>query len=506
MGVAVGCVLQLSTLFHLLMMRRRSHKSPSAKFLLKGAVCERVKVHGEESVHETGWIVDSEILSVRSPRNNICLSLLVRVSKQSMKTANELTMLFHPIRYSLSVDAHLLADLSLALHQEAVNDGSLLGTRRKANETPARQKIEKAVPVLGKFLKVLRDDFVYESLLVVNVEGDTIGLPGDDIRLDILVEFGLVQHVVEFPWEQQIRHSLVVEALVECESVDGGTVLVRSQDRRRFGSRSLLAVLDDHSSSVSRSTLLLLVGVAVDSSSGFASLVQEGGSLCRGLCSRSSGWLCFLDLRNSWSLLGQLLQLRIQNGRSRGSSSLLLSLQGCRCGHHLRGRCLLWLLLLLLLIHEKLKQTHGCNGVASVGNTIEQRLELKCLLLLLLLLGLCLLKLLLLGFSLCCLLKLLLFRLSLLKQQLSCVIQSQRACRWDSLCLSLDGSRKSRVCGSARDHALASGFYCLSSASHVAAEIRLALLEAVVGKGFPHTIPIHRVFKAPVLELRAELS
>mmetsp|Transcript_2992 Transcript_2992/g.6226 ORF Transcript_2992/g.6226 Transcript_2992/m.6226 type:complete len:326 (-) Transcript_2992:65-1042(-) len=323
------------------MMRGRSHKSPSAKFLLKGSVCERVKVHGEESVHETGWIVDSKLLSVHSPRNNICLSLLVRVSKQSMKTANELTMLLHPIRYSLSVDAHLLADLSLALHQEAVNDGSLLCTRRKANETPARQKIEKAVPVLGKFLKVVGDDFVHESVLVVNVEGDTIGLPGDDIRLEILVEFGLVQHVVEFPWEQQIRNGLVVESLVECESVDGGTVLVRSQDRRSSGSRSLLAVLDDHSSSVSRSTLLLLVGVAVDSSCGFASLVQESSSLCRGLRSRSRGCLCFLDLRSSWSLLGQLLQLqlRLQNGRSRGGSSLLLSSQGCRCRHHLRGRC-----------------------------------------------------------------------------------------------------------------------------------------------------------------------
>jgi len=80
-GVAVCGIFQFGLLVNLLMIGRRSHEAPSAELLFEGAVRQRVKVHGEDGVHEGGWIMDSELLSIGCPRNNVLFSLLFGVAK-----------------------------------------------------------------------------------------------------------------------------------------------------------------------------------------------------------------------------------------------------------------------------------------------------------------------------------------------------------------------------------------------------------------------------------------
>lgn len=79
--------------------------------------------------------------------------------------------------------------------------GSLLDARIEANESPAIENIDETIPFLGSIFKVSGKDFVHESLLIVNVEGDAIGLPRNNIRFDILAELGIIQRIVKLPRE-----------------------------------------------------------------------------------------------------------------------------------------------------------------------------------------------------------------------------------------------------------------------------------------------------------------
>lgn len=200
-GVTIYCIFQLGLLVYLCVVGWGSHESPSAKLLLEGAVSQRIKVHGEDRVHKTIWIVNSEFLSFRRPRNNVLFSFLFSVGEQRMKATKKLSVLFHPIRDCLSIDTHLFTDGALPLHQEAMEVGSLLDVRIEANESPAIQNIDKTIPFLRSIFKVSGKDFINESLLIVNVERDAIGLPRNNIRFDILAELGIVQRIVKLPRE-----------------------------------------------------------------------------------------------------------------------------------------------------------------------------------------------------------------------------------------------------------------------------------------------------------------
>mmetsp|Transcript_19652 Transcript_19652/g.45717 ORF Transcript_19652/g.45717 Transcript_19652/m.45717 type:complete len:233 (+) Transcript_19652:2289-2987(+) len=86
LGVTVNSIFQLRFLIDLRMVGRRSHESPSTKLLLEGTVGQRIKIKREYRVHESGWVVNRELLSIRRPRNNILLSLFLGVCKQRVQT------------------------------------------------------------------------------------------------------------------------------------------------------------------------------------------------------------------------------------------------------------------------------------------------------------------------------------------------------------------------------------------------------------------------------------
>ena len=96
-GMPVDGILQLCILVHLLMIRRESHKSPSTELLLKGTVCQVIKVLRENGIHKSRWIMNGKLLPVGRPRYNRLFPFLFSMTEQSMKTTKKLAVMFHPI-------------------------------------------------------------------------------------------------------------------------------------------------------------------------------------------------------------------------------------------------------------------------------------------------------------------------------------------------------------------------------------------------------------------------